>query len=109
MLEPARNAVQENVAIKPPVDNPVHSAEPGSERFVLDNGLTVILRPIKGTESTALLVLYSIGGDHDPAGKSGLGHLLEHMYVTAAAGPAKCAIRRGLREPVSRRCQWADR
>ena len=49
----------------------------------------MILRPIKGTESTALVVLYSIGNDHDPAGKSGLGHLIEHMYATAAAGTAK--------------------
>ena len=88
VLEPPRNSVQKNVAIGPPVNKAVHPAEPGSERFVLDNGLTVILRPIKGTESTALVVLYSIGSDHDPAGKSGLAHLLEHMYVTAAAGKA---------------------
>jgi zinc protease len=88
VLEQAPNAVQENVAIKPPVNKEVRPAEPGSERFVLDNGLTVIMRPIKGAESTALVVLYSIGSDHDPAGKSGLGHLLEHTYVTAAAGQA---------------------
>jgi hypothetical protein len=43
----------------------------------------------KGTDSTALVVLYSIGNDHDPAGKSGLVHLIEHVYVTAAAGETK--------------------
>jgi zinc protease len=86
--EPPRNAVQEKVAVERPADKEARPAEPGSERFVLDNGLTVILRPIKGAESTALVVLYSIGSDHDPAGKSGLAHLLEHMYVTAAAGKA---------------------
>jgi zinc protease len=29
-------------------------------------------------------VLYDVGELHDPPGKSGLGHLVEHVYVTAA-------------------------
>jgi zinc protease len=61
-------------------------AEP--ERFRLDNGLSVILRPIEGADETALLVLYGVGGDHDPEGRSGLAHMVEHVYVTAAAGEA---------------------
>jgi zinc protease len=32
----------------------------------------------------AVLVLYDVGELHDPAGRSGLGHLVEHIYVTAA-------------------------
>jgi len=38
-------------------------------------------------------VLYKVGGDHDPRGRSGLAHLAEHLYVTAAAGevPARTA------------------
>jgi zinc protease len=64
-------------------------AEPPVERLTLDNGLTVYLRPIKGAKQVALVVLYSIGSDHDPAGKSGLSHLAEHIYLTAAAGGAK--------------------
>ncbi len=38
-------------------------------------------------------MLYKIGGDHDPRGRSGLAHLVEHLYVTAAAGadPARTA------------------
>jgi len=64
-------------------------AEPGSERFQLENGLTVILRPIRETKTTALIVLYSIGSDHDPEGRSGLAHMVEHLYVTAAAGQEK--------------------
>ncbi len=61
-------------------------AAPG--QFVLDNGLTVRLRPIQGTGNVALLVLYKIGGDHDPRGRSGLAHVVEHLYVTEAAGAA---------------------
>jgi len=64
-------------------------AEPGTERFQLENGLTVILRPIRETKTTALIVLYSIGNDHDPEGRSGLAHMVEHVYVTAAAGQEK--------------------
>src|SRR6516225_4133175 len=59
------------------------------ETFRLENGLTVILRPIRGCDETALVVLFDIGGDHDPRGRCGLGHLVEHVYVTAAAGDEK--------------------
>ncbi len=43
--------------------------ERGVERFRLANGLKVILRPIKGSENTALVVVFSIGNDHDPEGR----------------------------------------
>ena len=59
-------------------------AAPG--QFTLDNGLTVRIRPIQGATDVALLLLYKIGGDNDPQGQSGLAHLVEHLYVTAAAG-----------------------
>jgi zinc protease len=59
----------------------------------LENGLTILLRPVSGAKHAALVVLFNVGGKHDPAGKSGLGHLVEHLYVTAAAGdtPARSA------------------
>src|SRR5438105_10933240 len=59
------------------------------ERFRLDNGLTVLVRPVQGARQAALVVLYNIGGDHDPKGQSGLAHMIEHVYVTAAAGTEK--------------------
>src|SRR5262249_466956 len=40
-------------------------------------------------KDTALVVLFSVGGDQDPANRSGLSHLVEHVYVTAAAGKEK--------------------
>ena len=54
--------------------------------FKLDNGLEVILRPVREATLTSLVVLYAIGEDHDPRGSSGMGHLIEHLYVTAASG-----------------------
>jgi zinc protease len=59
------------------------------ETYSLANGLQVLLRPIEGARETALIVVYSIGCDHDPEGQSGLGHMVEHLYVTAAAGNRK--------------------
>ncbi len=56
------------------------------EPYKLDNGLTVILRPVPTANKVAFVVLYNIGENHDPIGKSGMAHLLEHLYVTAAAG-----------------------
>ncbi|MCW3050992.1 MAG: putative Zn-dependent peptidase, partial [Chthonomonadales bacterium] len=52
----------------------------------LPNGLTVVLRPIPTATKVCLLTLFHLGGDADPAGQSGLAHLIEHCYVTAAAG-----------------------
>ena len=59
------------------------------EQFRLKNGLTVVVRPLPGAAQAAVVVLFSVGSDHDPEGRSGMGHLLEHLYVTAAAGGAK--------------------
>ena len=60
----------------------------------LDNGLRLILRPVQGSKEVSLVILFDIGGDHDPKGRSGMAHLLEHLYVTAAAGetPARTAV-----------------
>ena len=62
--------------------------------YKLDNGLTIILRPVPTSSQVAVVVLFDLGGDHDPLGKSGRAHLLEHLYCTAAAGdtPARDAI-----------------
>lgn len=56
----------------------------GNDTYTLDNGLEVTLINAPGAKLSAMVVLYDIGGDHDPPGKSGLTHLLEHIYVTAA-------------------------
>ena len=64
---------------------PTLSAET-PEPFKLDNGLTVILRPVPTANKVAFVTLYNIGEMHDPIGKSGMAHLMEHLYCTAAAG-----------------------
>ena len=53
-------------------------------RFKLANGMKVVLRPVEGTQDAALVTVFEVGELHDPAGKSGLSHLVEHLYVSAA-------------------------
>ncbi|WP_165245870.1 sigma-70 family RNA polymerase sigma factor [Paludisphaera soli] len=87
-------------------------ASPASPtRLRLGNGLSVLLRPVAGASQVAVVVLYDIGGDHDPAGRSGLAHLTEHLYVTAAAGemPARSAQDFFQRYPAGCNAQTGDR
>ncbi len=68
-------------------------AQSAIEKYELDNGLTVILRSTDGAGSVACVTLFDIGDEHDPPDRSGLGHFVEHVYVTAEAGetPASTA------------------
>jgi len=66
-----------------PFASPARAA--GIER-TLDNGLRVHLIDAPGGRTAAVLVLFDVGSDHDPPGRCGLAHLVEHLYVTAAAG-----------------------
>ncbi len=86
-------------------------SERGVERFRLANGLKVILRPIKVSRNTALVVVYDIGNDYDPKGRSGLAHAIEHLYVTAAAGDekARTAEEFSRRYPAGANGQTGDR
>jgi zinc protease len=78
--------------------------------YQLENGLTVLMRPVDGATQTALVVLFSMGNEHDPAGQSGLAHLTEHIYVTAAAGdlPARTVYEFIARYPNAWNAQTGD-
>ena len=52
--------------------------------YQLDNGLTVVLRPLPRSDRAAVVVLFNLGNVHDPVGQSGRAHLLEHLYATSA-------------------------
>lgn len=82
-----------------------------AEPFTLGNGLEVFLRPIAGATNVALVLVLRVGGDHDPDGKSGLAHLVEHLYVTAAAGATTARTYADLvaRYPAGHTAQTADR
>jgi zinc protease len=67
-------------------DSPSGSPQGALRTLTLRNGLRVLLRPVPGSTQAAVVLLYSVGARNDPPGKSGLAHLTEHVYVTAAAG-----------------------
>jgi zinc protease len=49
------------------------------ERYVLSNGLEVLLQPDHHTSKVALVVYYRAGRLSEPKGLAGLAHLVEHM------------------------------
>ena len=52
--------------------------------FRLDNGLRVDLLPASRGDRAALVVLFDVGADHDPPGRSGMAHVIEHLLATTS-------------------------
>ena len=52
---------------------------PSPERYVLQNGLTVVLAPDSAASAVNVAVGYSVGQVSDREGYRGLAHLLEHL------------------------------
>lgn len=62
------------------------SADPETRHFktlTLGNGTRVILYPDRRVPVVAVYVRHHVGSRHEPPGKSGLAHLLEHMTFRA--------------------------
>jgi Insulinase (Peptidase family M16)/Peptidase M16 inactive domain len=59
--------------------------------FRLENGLRVDLISTPRGGRAAVAVLFDIGADHDPPGRSGMARLVEHLFATAglAGKPAR--------------------
>jgi zinc protease len=51
--------------------------------FRLEDGLRVDLISTPRGEKAALAILFEIGADHDPPGRSGMARLVEHLFSTA--------------------------
>lgn len=49
------------------------------ERFVLDNGLTVIVHSDHSTPTVFVGMWYGVGSKDEPQGKTGFAHLFEHL------------------------------
>jgi zinc protease len=63
-----------------------------AELYRAQNGLTVLVLPQPSTNLVRVDVRYQVGAAEDPAGKSGLAHLVEHMSFEllpkGAGGPS---------------------
>ncbi len=49
------------------------------EKYVLDNGLTVVLHEDKSDPIASVAIYYHVGSSRETAGKTGFAHLFEHM------------------------------
>jgi zinc protease len=54
------------------------------ERLELPNGLVVLLAPDQGVSSVAVWMTFQAGAIHEPPGRGGMAHLVEHVM---ASGP----------------------
>src|SRR5512132_2063744 len=50
-----------------------------SQRFVLPNGLTVLVHEDHKAPVVSVAVWYHVGSKDEPAGKTGFAHLVEHL------------------------------
>lgn len=48
-------------------------------KFVLENGMTVLIRPVHSLPKVSMQVWYNVGSKDEHDGERGLAHLLEHM------------------------------
>ncbi len=55
-----------------------------TKKFILSNGLKVVLHCDKSTPLVAVNVLYNIGSKHEEPSKTGLAHLFEHLMFSGS-------------------------
>ena len=56
----------------------------GYERFMLDNGLTVIVHEDRKAPVVAVSIWYHVGSKNEPPGKTGFAHLFEHLMFNGS-------------------------
>lgn len=54
------------------------------ERFVLDNGLTVVVHEDRKAPVVAVSIWYHVGSKNEPPGKTGFAHLFEHLMFNGS-------------------------
>ncbi|MDT0574652.1 pitrilysin family protein [Croceicoccus sp. F390] len=54
------------------------------ERFVLDNGLTVLVHEDRSAPLVAVSMWYAVGSKNEPEGKTGFAHLFEHLMFNGS-------------------------
>jgi hypothetical protein len=62
------------------------AAPADGDRYTMANGLDVILYPVEDATDVVMVVALDVGEVHDPPGQSGLAHVTEQVYSTAATG-----------------------
>jgi len=77
----------------------------------LDNGLRVVVHEDRSSPIVAVHLMYHVGSRHEPAGRTGLAHLLEHLLFEGSENLAKGGFDELLEEVggTSNGSTWLDR
>src|SRR6476619_2974611 len=70
-----------------PATSAAHAAAPLDipyERFILPNGLTVLVHEDHKAPIVSVAVWYHVGSKDEPAGKTGFAHLFEHLMFNGS-------------------------
>jgi zinc protease len=67
-----------------PASFDLSSIEIKHQKFVLDNGLTLIVHEDRKAPIVAVNVWYHVGSKNEPAGRSGFAHLFEHLMFNGS-------------------------
>ncbi|MXO96318.1 insulinase family protein [Erythrobacter aquimaris] len=71
---------QQSVSFEPaPLSQLVAEVDLPFDKFVLDNGLTVVVHEDRKAPLVGVSVWYDVGSKHEPKGKTGFAHLFEHL------------------------------
>jgi len=62
------------------------------EKFILDNGLKVIMAPMEGTKAVTVLILVGIGSRYETPKLNGITHFLEHIFFKGTTRRPSAAI-----------------
>ena len=76
------------------------------KKFVLDNGLTLIVHEDHKAPIVAFNVWYHVGSKNEKAGKTGFAHLFEHMMFTGSENNNKDVYIQFLESIGGTRCKW---
>ena len=71
------------------------------EKYVLDNGLNVILHEDKSDPIVGVAIQFHVGSNRETPGRTGFAHLFEHMLFEQSQHVGKAIISLGERAKLS--------
>ncbi|MEO7258084.1 MAG: insulinase family protein, partial [Luteimonas sp.] len=80
-----------------------------AELHQLANGISVAVDPLPGAESVALGLYAKVGSRSEPAHRSGLAHLVEHMVFKGAGGRDTRALAEAIEDVGGTLNAWTAR
>ncbi len=72
------------LAAVPPIPAQIQNIDIPFQKFVLDNGLTVIVHEDHKAPIVAFNVWYHVGSKNEKPGKTGFAHLFEHLMFNGS-------------------------